>query len=120
MSIALSKCEANENLQVDEGHELSAFLDDALRFVLMNRHIADLAPLQLYYSALIFTPENSIVRRIFQHETTQIFSLLPDVVADWSAERQKLEGHDNAVTAVALSYNSKLLASASYDKTVRV
>lgn len=120
MSIALSKCEANENVQVDEGHELSAFLDDALRFVLINRHIAELAPLQLYQSALIFTPENSIVRRTFQHEATQTFSLLPDVVADWSAERQKLEGHDNAVTAETFAHDSKLLASASYDEMVRV
>jgi hypothetical protein len=43
---------------------LSDFLEDARRFILTYRHIVDLAPLQLYSSAIIFAPQTSLVRNI--------------------------------------------------------
>ncbi len=38
----------------------------------------------------------------------------------WSLELQKLEGHTDNVTAVAFSQDGSLLASASWDQTVRL
>ena len=76
-----------------ESPGIRAFLDDAVRFVQMNREIVDHAPLQLYASALIFTPTASIVRTTFQHERPKLFALLPNVRSDWSAELQCLQLH---------------------------
>ena len=45
---------------------------------------------------------------------------LPAVENNWSQSLQILEGHSGKVSAVAFTSNSKLLASASNDKTVRL
>jgi WD40 repeat protein len=95
-------------------------LDDASCFALRNRYIIDEAPLQTYISALLFPPSMSNVRQIFGGALKRYFQVTPDVTERWGAEKQKLEGYDNSVFAVAFSPDSKTVASGSYDKTVRV
>lgn len=97
---------------------MSAFLDDALRFMWRNVYIAEQAPLQLYQSALIFTPERSIVRQAFLHESPKSFSRLPTVPLSWGRERQKLGGQSAGTDFIAFSGDSKLIASSSRFGTV--
>ncbi|KAF2148012.1 hypothetical protein K461DRAFT_233556, partial [Myriangium duriaei CBS 260.36] len=81
------------SVKKDGGPQLLAFLDDAYRFIHKNRQVVDLAPLQVYYSALCFSPTNSIIRTNFHDRTGEMFDLLPEMGLDWSPEIQKLEGH---------------------------
>ncbi|KAH8588760.1 WD40-repeat-containing domain protein [Bisporella sp. PMI_857] len=103
-----------------ESPNLYAFIYDAKRFVLYNRSVIEQAPLQLYCSALLLAPKNSIVRKQFEGCIPHWIQLKPVVQEHWNAALQTLEGHSSAVGAVAFSPNGQLVVSGSGDKTVRL
>nr|CEG04745.1 unnamed protein product [Fusarium clavum] len=99
---------------------LAQLLQDAMRLILANLPIIDSHPLQLYSSVLAFAPKNSIIRQLFQHHMVELFSLVPETQEDWDGCLQVLEGHNNWVTCVSFSEDSKILASGSNDGIVRL
>src|SRR4051794_25344203 len=99
---------------------MSRFLRDIRRVVLSSRSIIDIAPLQVYASALVFCPARSITRNLFEQEERRWITAGPVVEDNWNACRQTLEGHSSHVYSVALSPNSKLVASGSRDSTVKI
>ncbi|KAJ9369582.1 hypothetical protein DTO282E5_5711 [Paecilomyces variotii] len=95
----------------EDDSELSAFLHDAKRFISYCISVIDSAPLQLYCSALVFAPEKSRIRCMFDDNIPNWIRRLPKVDTSWSAAQQTLEHYD--VLAVAFSPNGKVVASAS-------
>jgi WD40 repeat protein len=77
-------------------------------------------PLQVYASALLFSPADSLIRRLFQDEEPRGVAIKPDISNGWSACLQTLEGHSDSVSSVAFSHDSARLASASWDSTVKI
>ncbi|KAL2889117.1 Vegetative incompatibility protein HET-E-1 [Ceratocystis lukuohia] len=100
--------------------DLHDIVKDASRFLLSNPGGIEIAPLQVYASALVFSPTNSIIRRTFAHEEPDWIKLKPRAVADWDACLQTLEGHVASVSSVVFSYDGQRLASGSDDKTVKI
>ncbi|KAL3439708.1 hypothetical protein BJX65DRAFT_300929 [Aspergillus insuetus] len=94
------------------------FLHDAKRFILKNSYIANLAPLQLYCSALIFAPMDSTIRARFESSQRWI-KTLPQVEKSWNAELQTLEGHSNWVQSVAFSADALMLWDAKTGLEIR-
>ncbi|KAF3126811.1 hypothetical protein TWF703_010297 [Orbilia oligospora] len=127
--------------------EVLEFIRDAHRFTLINRAVIDSTPLQLYSSALIFAPRNSIIRRIFIDQVPDYIQTLPTVEDEWDPVLQilyhehpaagkdfsimlydsftgalvrTLRGHRADIEVVAFSPDGELLVSGSRYKTVRV
>ncbi|XP_044716306.1 NACHT domain-containing protein [Hirsutella rhossiliensis] len=86
--LAISSLESR--FVADAADELAAFVYDAKRFILHNRSIVEEAPLQLYSSALVFTPENSIVRRQFEKQVPGWIHRLPTMSKQWSPLLRRL------------------------------
>ncbi|KAH7061004.1 WD40-repeat-containing domain protein [Paraphoma chrysanthemicola] len=99
---------------------VSNFVHDALRFAMWSGSGIQEAPLQVYYGALVFAPEQSIVRHQFRREMPEGVQVKYGLDKDWGPLLQTLEGHTSDVRSVAFSAAGDRLASASDDKTVRV
>ncbi|KAL6712638.1 hypothetical protein ACN47E_000515 [Coniothyrium glycines] len=97
-----------------------SFLGDARRFILRFQHVLADAPLQIYCAALMFAPENSIVRRAFADKTPPYPKLLSPRQSNWDASRSTLEGHTSHVQAIAFSPDEQTVISASADNSIRL
>ncbi|KAF9769338.1 hypothetical protein IL306_013252 [Fusarium sp. DS 682] len=100
--------------------QLEKLLRDARRFILTFAAPIEIAPLQVYASALLFSPECSLVRNLFKSEEPDWMALKPKMDSNWSNCLQTLDGHSKVVRSVAFSADDKLIASGSNDTTVRI
>jgi WD40 repeat protein len=76
--------------------------------------------LQVYYSILVFTPTNSVVKQRFANDIPVCIKRSPQVEREWNALLQTLEGHTSRVEAVVFSPDGKTVASGSNDNTVKL
>ncbi|KAL2192736.1 NACHT domain-containing protein [Corynascus similis CBS 632.67] len=103
--------------------ETAHFIDrvrDACRFSLSHKWGIENSPLQVYTSALIFSPACSTTRNQYGNEEPEWIIQKPAMADNWSSCLQTLEGHSHFVRSVAWSHDSTRLASASYDRTVKI
>ncbi|KAF5639275.1 vegetatible incompatibility het-e-1 [Fusarium sp. NRRL 52700] len=98
---------------------VTKLLLDARRFILTHKRLIEIAPLQVYASGLVFSPECSLIRELFKHEEPDWIPLKPKTDQNWDNCLQTLEGHDGTVTTVAVSSDSQLIASGGVDETVK-
>ena len=106
--------------QQSETSLLKDFVHDAVRVMRQFRPAVEEAPLQVYCSTLIFSPEQSLVRQNFKQEVARWIAPLPRITKTWSSCLQTLEGHTDSVYSVVFSPNGQHLASCSGDGTVRL
>ncbi|KAG6990367.1 hypothetical protein FOFC_02442 [Fusarium oxysporum] len=106
-------------VETREDSSLSTFVADAERFVQAYFSVVAEAPLQIY-CCLAFAPRKSVIRRTFKNVIPTWISNLPKIEENWDACLLTLEGHSREVNSVVFSHDSKKVASASNDKTIRI
>ncbi|KAI0854201.1 WD40 repeat-like protein [Daldinia vernicosa] len=99
-------------VNTSESRELSNFLYDIYRFIMSNIHIIREAPLQVYYSPVLFSPSTSIIRRLFLKPLTEWVTKLPTVDDTWGAELLAIK-HASSVWSVMISQNGKTMVTRS-------
>lgn len=85
-----------------------------------HKQAIEISPLQAYVSALIISPLDSLIRHQFKEEEPKWITIKPGIGERWSACLQTLEGHSDGVNSVAFSHDSTRIASASWDRTVKI
>ncbi|RFN45007.1 nwd1 protein [Fusarium flagelliforme] len=107
-------------VKTKEARQLTKLLRDARRFILSHKRAIEITPLQVYASALVFSPTRSLIRELFEKEEPDWITLKPSVESDWNACLQTLKGHGDWVSSVAFSADSQRLASGSHDKMIKI
>ena len=110
--------------------KLKDFVKDAKKFLLRTRSIFEFYPLQLYSSALVFSPSKSIIRVLFNEIAQDVsvdgvtrVDIESGLDQDWetqSTAMQVLEGRLEDVQALAFSSESSKLASLSSRNLVEI
>ncbi|KAL2884710.1 Vegetative incompatibility protein HET-E-1 [Ceratocystis lukuohia] len=114
---------AMERLVSYLGQELETLQNiviESRQFLFTHGGVIEIAPLQVYVSALVFTPSDTLIRKIFHQEEPTWVEVRPGVQAKWDACLQTLKGHDKYVTSVVFSNDGQRLASGSRNNTVKI
>ncbi|KAM0211917.1 hypothetical protein ACHAQI_005070 [Fusarium lateritium] len=72
--------------------ELQDLIEDAGRWILSHRSIIDAAPMQLYTSALLFSPQQSKIRQCFATEAPSSIETLCPSFQEWDTCLQTITG----------------------------
>ncbi|TRX94301.1 hypothetical protein FHL15_004768 [Xylaria flabelliformis] len=91
--------------------ELYSLIDDAKRFIAKNAFIIESAPTQLYHSAVLFSPQASKIRNLYQDEISEI-KVLSGLDSNWG---RILQTFNSNCENVIFSPNGKSLVVSSYD-----
>ncbi|PON24643.1 hypothetical protein TGAM01_v206573 [Trichoderma gamsii] len=104
-----------EHLVANSGiPELRKRVWDARRFIqTFDNAIADY-PLQVYVSALIFSPTKSITRQRFKHEAPEWIHALPNGESEWAPASRTYGGNKEYLSHLAASCGGTWIASAGY------
>ncbi|KAL7932103.1 WD40-repeat-containing domain protein [Trichoderma chlorosporum] len=141
---------AMQKLEKCQMPQLTELLEDANQFIRSHRKVIESTPLQVYASALVFSPSHKpkwiltkpIMEKRWHAYLQYTLEINSEVVAfshdsalvalgsgDHSIQLwrtsagdcvRELEGHDYDIMSIAFSHDSKLIVSGSKDKTIRL
>jgi hypothetical protein len=102
------------------GSSLPNLLNDATRFLWRHYYTVARWPLQIYSSALLLSPQESVVGKLNLHKTPQWLKAVHPLETTWPPFLQTLTGHELSVTSIVFSKDGKHIVSGSRDMTVKL
>ncbi|KAM0554845.1 hypothetical protein ACHAPJ_006580 [Fusarium lateritium] len=114
LAVAVSTILDLESLLADmDMRNFSAFVHDARRFIYHHKPAIEIAPLQVYASALVFSPRRSKVREQFNWQVPEWIELQGKMEDDWGTHIQTLYVKSGSTRSIAHSRNDHFLAVAT-------
>ncbi|KAF7921874.1 uncharacterized protein EAE97_011165 [Botrytis byssoidea] len=107
-------------IDLEESFSLSLLVEDAIHFLSQHFWTINNWPLQIYNSAIAFSPETSIIRKINLDKLPAWLRKLPQAEDSWASSINTLTGHSDSVTAIAFSPDSKQIASGSLREIIKL
>lgn len=105
-TVSNTKTERHDN-------DFKSLVTDAYRFIMYHHPTIERYPLQVYSSALTFSPSNSKIAKIFWSEKPKEISIIRNPHREWNSCLQTLEYEHCGSRRVALTPCSTLLATSS-------
>ncbi|KAL2834663.1 WD40-repeat-containing domain protein [Aspergillus pseudoustus] len=101
-------------------NELLLALQDATHFVDYHRHMIEETPLQVYTSAVIFSPTASRVRLLFESQISPWIQGRPLMEADWRLHLHAINLRNDSGQCVAMFPDGEFLATGRQDGAIEV
>ncbi|KAF3191529.1 hypothetical protein TWF788_006126 [Orbilia oligospora] len=95
-----------------EALSLIGKIQEGIRVILLLESITEETPLQTYYSALSFAPQQSLVRQQFKSDIFHPIDIRP-VKQEWGALLQTLNDHESEFDCLAVSLDNKIISFSS-------
>ncbi|KAF8816093.1 WD40 repeat-like protein [Phlegmacium glaucopus] len=95
-------------------------LHDCERFTREFFSILDISCLQVYHSALHFTPRQTTLWTQYEHKSLPLSRTNNCIDETWSPCVRTMDGHSSSVSSVAFSPDGTRIMSGSADKTLRL
>ena len=100
---------------MSESPELQSLINDAVRFVKAHLQTIEIAPLQVYLSALIFSPTNSLVKKQYIFHLNEYLAAFDCTLDNWDAVSQTIPADANVRPRLLLSNDGKELVSSTQE-----
>ncbi|KAF5724596.1 heterokaryon incompatibility protein het-E-1 [Fusarium mundagurra] len=114
LSTGITSIMALEAILVDmEMQELTDFIYDARRFIYHHKPAIEIAPLQVYASALIFSPQSSVIRKHFSSHIPEWIIARPEMNNQWDSHTQTIYTSSSPMHA-SYSPDGRYLAVSSH------
>ncbi|TEY18083.1 hypothetical protein BOTCAL_2080g00010 [Botryotinia calthae] len=109
-----------DRADVEDNVSLSMLVQHAKNFFFQHYRTIEVSPLQIYNSALAFSPETSIIRKINLDKLPVWLRKLSQMEDSWASSRKIFTDPSNSFEAIAFSPDCKQIASGSIDKTIKL
>ncbi|KAJ5113883.1 hypothetical protein N7456_002417 [Penicillium angulare] len=103
----------------EKASDLVSWAQDAYRFIIYHKTMIENHPLQVYTSAIFFTPRSTKVRHQFETDDLKWINSNKFLEESWGECLQTLDG-GNDVNSVAISYSGEVLVSSGHLGMIKI